>query len=169
MFRLALLSCLLCACAAVPVARMDPLPRSRFSSRPMHVVASTSLAPECRAAVYAAAAWFAQMGASIDVTWANDTNTSIAVEPGTGQVSVHRGIPSTPTAAAETYVWRTVGGAIERAEVVVGPVCSPWVMSHELGHAMGLEHHPSREALMYFSLEFGRWGLTPTELAHVRD
>lgn len=126
------------------------------------------MSPECRAAIFAGTVWYQHLGVSIDVTWVPEDHPAISLEPRSGQVAVHAGIPASPNALAETYVWYTLGGAIDKAEVVMG-WCDPWLWAHEAGHALGLEHQVPEFELMHPNDARRRWGLSPAERAHVAD
>lgn len=162
------LGLLVSACATIPLARIDPTLPARFGTRPVNIVASRDMAPDCAASLYAAAAYFVGLGASLTVSWVDDAHPSIAVEPMPGQVTVHAGKVTTPDALAETEQWYTVGGNIDRAEITLG-YCDPWILGHELGHAFGLEHSADRDALMYYSTLRSGWYLSPGERAVIRD
>lgn len=164
----ALIVVLFCsACFSTHPIVLTVPPTARFIARPVHVLASTDMSPDCRAAVYSGTVWFQHMGVSIDITWVEEDHPSISLEPRSGQIAVHAGIPTTPNALAETWTWR-LEGTVDKAEIVMGS-CDPWVFSHEAGHALGLPHQVPEFELMHPTNARGRWGLSPEERAHIRD
>lgn len=157
--RHALIGLALLGCTEPPLPPVVA-PTPRVVQRPVHVMASADMSPECRSSTRRAVEYLAELGAPIDLVWVPFDHASLALEPRDQEVAVTAGLTSSSQTFADAYVWPTAAGMVARAQVVLG-ACTPWVVTHELAHTLGMQDEIDPEELLHGIEEFGGWGLSP--------
>lgn len=129
---------------------------------PIHMVyASAEMSPDCRIATTLAVEHMQALGADLDLLFVENDHPAFQLEPYVGAISVQAGVMRDVNALAESFVWRTIGGTVLRAEVVVAQ-CAPFVIGHELAHCLGYTGQVDIERLWHQHEEHG-WGIDASE------
>lgn len=149
-------SLLTCTAVEKPVAA-HPRVRSPISV----VYASSDMNPACRLATTLAVEHLQALGAELDLVFVEADHRALALEPHVGEVTVTDGLTNAPLELGETYAWRTLGGTVLRAEVIVSH-CSAEVVLHQLAHVTGYQRQADYEKVMHEG-EGERWGLDPDQ------
>ena len=160
----ALLPLWLAACAAdEPDERLE----HRFSARPVMLVASSELDPECLDGLKVAALWYRERGATLTLDVLDPLARVLNGFVVGGQVGVvpgrlNRGV------RGQTRLALTAGGDIFGAEITLA-FCDELSVTHECGHALGLVHVGDHDNLMFPSIEYDGWELDDEQLAFIED
>jgi hypothetical protein len=172
----ALVALWLVACANDDMERPEDMGDDFYhwcpEERPVHVIISDAVDPDCAAGIDRAVVEF---WASQDVTYLTVAVVpDSSLSPGHPQprfIQVVTTPPEDPGASGDTRVHRLSSECLDGAEIRLDPMyCNGGnTEAHELGHALGLGRHSSDpHNLMYFANKPGEYGLTPEQLEIVR-
>lgn len=159
-------------CAEAPAGEDEVLER-RFTARPVQLVASSDFSGECVTAIAAAADFWRARNVTMTLRVADPfTTPALSGIAQSGVVAIQpdgmRMVGDNVVALGEARVALTIGGQIFGAELMIGD-CQPRVVSHEIGHALGLVHLRHVANLMHPLFESGGWELTGDQLAWAAD
>lgn len=158
---------LLAACAPRPVApvRQAP-PRWCAEERPVYVVVSRALGAECLATVNDAVTFW-------NVGYLAVLSADDASVPRTATlrlITVTGDSPEADNAGGDARPSRLTPSCLGSSSVRLR-TCRRQTVFHELGHALGLPHHPSPDNVMYwhaFEHVDGPYGVDDAQRAHIR-
>ncbi len=130
---------------------------------PIELRVSAALDSECRDTVISAVTWL-EREAGRDlfipvVVPPDDAAVQGYPTPGVVGVTTEAALlPRNTLGQATRFLRRRTPFYVGAAFVEVR-VCSAWVLAHELGHAVGLDHNPSARGVMHAAAE-GGWELS---------
>lgn len=145
----------------------------RFTSRPVHVQASSDLPVQCQLALAASVTFWRERGVSMDLEVVDPGVPSQNGVPVAGVVAVKPGKPSSHDPLhehpwAEVVIAKTVGGDILAAEMTLD-TCDLLAVLHESTHYLGLPHNRVEGNLSNRNLDHAGLALTEEQLDHVAD
>jgi hypothetical protein len=163
MARVAVLLVLLTAGCATPTPRPEtPAGSGRWCDTPVVAVDDRIGAP-CLENFRQAADFWRRAGAELRLA----TVPAEAMTRGNPALGVVQVFPAVlePGQLGLTYTG-VAGGCVQAAEIQLA-TCDVQVVTHELGHALGLLHSTDDQNVMYHEA-LGRFGLTAEQKEHVR-
>ncbi len=86
----------------------------------------------------------------------NTENIEVNGLPAPGSIGISKGKLGTPWELAETNLQHTTAGVLISADVRIKG-CYPRAMTHELGHALGLDDSDNKNELMYRHTQEDGW------------
>lgn len=163
----------LCGCArpvTVPATTpLEPL-HWRADAYPIELRVSSAMDRCQLASVVAAVTW-------LEARAARDLFAPLAVPPtdpavlglmveGVMSIAPAAGL-STPRTVGETRRPVYEGTRVIHSATIDVTGCSPWVVAHELGHALGLDHVDNDAQRLMFPIALGGWELSDREVAQL--
>lgn len=166
-------------CAGVQPVRVstyDCSGNATWTVRPVIVDIDETMSDKCLVATYEALMWWRAQGATYLLPRLMPAHyPGFLGFPEAGHISITSGVLS-PGIGGETnpgYLWSS--GDMVYADIVISKDhCTPAVVAHELGHALGLSvasnknHNPERGTLMFWHADGMGWRLSPCERSGIQ-
>ena len=139
----------------------------RFTARPMRLYVAADAPEDCIAALERNVLWYRERNTTLILDRVDAFNPALNGFVVGGVVGIVIGKLDDNVRGA-TRIALTPGDAIYAAEITLA-FCDDLTVTHEAGHALGLEHVAATGNLMYKATDRGGWNLTDAQLDWIGD